>query len=372
MQIFTLKHSNKKIILALGAESAGNFSVQARGKIYFSEDFGDLLVDKNFQNYQSKLNHFLKSNKVKPEIILTDLHPLYRTTELGVRLSQKYAAKQLQIQHHLAHIFGAVGEALLAQTAEIADSFFGLACDGTGYGLDDKIWGGEVFKFTANRSKIIKVERIGQLENQTMVGADLAVKEPARMLLGILAKFLEKKQVYNYLKKYYSAIEFAVLYNQLRSGFNTAETSSTGRILDAVSLLLGFTGNERKFKHQPTRLLEINSTVAYENILPQLLHDKNEKKYILLTTPLFKYLIKNLQLDKKRLAATAQTYLARGFYGIIKKNKKAGTPFYLGGGLSANKIISAYFSARGASTNKKIPAGDAGLSFGQLVYYLFS
>jgi len=372
MQSFTLKSGGNKTILALGAESAGNFSIYSKNKICFSRDFGDLLIDKNFQNYQTTLSGFLKKNKIKPDIILIDLHPLYRTTELGKNLSKKYRAKLLPVQHHLAHIFAAVGEEQLTKPTKFNTCFYGLACDGTGYGQDNKIWGGEVFKFTATHSKIITFERIGRLENQIMIGADLAVKEPARMLLAVLAKFLSKEQIYVYLKKYYNRNEFSLLFNQLSSGFNTTETSSTGRVLDAIALLLGFAGNERQFKHQPTRLLEEHSTIPYDDLKPKILPDKKTKKLILLTTPLFEYLIKNLRRNKKRLAATAQLYLAQGFYKIINAHWNSKAPIYLGGGLMDNRIISSYLKSRGAIGNKKIASGDASLAFGQLVYYLLS
>ena len=372
MKVFSFKGKNEKIALALGAESAGNFAVYFKNSLYFSSDFGDLLIDKNFQNYHTALNLFLKKNKIKPDIILTDLHPLYRTTDLGKKLAKKYQAEQLPIQHHLAHIFTTVGESQLASGEKIPTNFFGLACDGTGYGSDGLIWGGEIFYFSTKNSKISKIERIGQLENQTLIGADLAIKEPARILLGLLAKFLSKKEIFVYLKKYYTQNEFEVLYNQLRSKFNTSETSSTGRILDAAALLLGLAGNERKFKHQPTMQLEKNSTAPYTNLRPQIAFDKKEKKYLLLTTPLFVYLLKNLSRDKKRLAATVQSYLARGFFAIINQESKIKKTIYLGGGLSTNKIISFFFTARGAILNKKIPAGDAGLSFGQICYYFYN
>ncbi len=363
------------VILALGAESAGNFSVFKNGLVYFSEDFGDLLNIANFKKYKKRLNNYLKNKKIKPDIILTDMHPLYKTTILGQELAKEHKAKHIQVQHHIAHIF--------SQISRPTDCY-GIVLDGTGYGTDGKIWGGEVFKISNS-----KFTRIGHLENQIMLGGELAIKEPARMLIGILSKFLSKKEIYNFVKKYYTRNKFELLYNQLQQNFNCIETSSTGRILDAVSLLLGFCKNERKYKHEPVDLLEANSAKPYNDLKPKIIeiYSKEERsmKYELSTTFLFEYLIKNLHKDKKRLAATAQLYIAQGLYRIILKSKflNLESPIFLSGGLANNKIISQYFESKNFSTNKKtcpaklsqsdfsgIPRGDAGISFGQVVYFL--
>ncbi len=421
------------VILALGAESAGNFSVFQEGKIYFSESFGDLLEEKNFEKFKKSVLYYLKKNKTNPDIILIDLHPLYKTTELGKFLSKKYKADLVQIQHHLAHIFSAIGDKVLTpplfppldkggiEGGWPNGTFYGIALDGTGYGTDGKIWGGEIFKITPlSLPPLIKggiegrsIERIGHLENQVLIGGDLAVKEPARVLMAILSKFKDKTSIYRYIEKFYTRNKFEVLYNQLRQNFNCQETSSAGRVLDAVSILLGFSGNRRNYKHEPIDLLEKNSTVPYTDLkpkitplsLPPLIKGGMKGRLsILKTTPLFEYLIKNINKDKKRLAATAQLYIAQGLYEIIchchsglparpaggdpESSKKNGSStldsrlpagrhgfrgndnIFFAGGIANNKTISTYLESKGVYINKKIPRGDAGLSFGQIIFYL--
>ena len=424
-----------KTILALGAESAGNFSVffnpptpflkrgaeksppskGGRGGLYFSQNFGDLLDDKNFVKFQKFVLDFLKKNKIKPDIILTDLHPEYRTTLWGEKLSKKFSAEHIKVQHHHAHIFSAIGEQYLQTTNyKLQANTIGIALDGTGYGLDGKIWGGEVFG--CRMSDVgCRIKRVGHLENQIMIGGDLAVKEPARMLISILSNLKTKKQtdtpilqsmgvsvdneervangqngntcisesmqvfqnkvdkeyIYEFVKRYYSRNQFEMLYNQLQQNFNCVETSSAGRVLDAVSILLGFCGNKRNYKHEPIDLLEKNSSLPYR--ISSKLKMQNSK-LILETMPLFEYLIKNLHKDKKRLAATAQIYIAEGLYEIAKKQKSEKAKkqkIFLAGGLGNNKIISKYLESNGIIINKKIPRGDAGISFGQVIYFLY-
>ncbi len=429
MRTLNFPNHNKRTILALGAESAGNFSIYKNGKIYFSADFGDLLEENNFIAFKKAVLVFLKKEKITPDIILTDLHPLMKTTLWGEELAQKYSAKggsasggkaeHIQVQHHHAHIFSAIGDYLSPSSVprgglgrgsgNLPNTLFTIAMDGTGYGEDEKIWGGEIFKVTSKPSPLVlrgrcpvlrtegvRVERIGHLENQTMIGGELAIREPARILIAILSKFLSKKEVFNFVKKYYSKNEFELLHSQLGQNFNCLETSSTGRILDAISLLLGFCGNVRKYKHEPIDLLEKNSTEPY--IFKPIIENN-----ILQTTPLFAYLIKNIHQNKKRLAATAQLYIAKGLHEIIQSychperslysdavegsanehyqqchkadsstslRSAQNDSIFFSGGLASNKIISVYLESQGAYASKIVPRGDNGLSFGQIVYYL--
>ncbi len=395
---FDTKFKNNSILLALGAESAGNFSVFRDGKIFFSQNFGDLLEEKNWQNFQQEVLKFLKNNKLKPNFILTDLHPDFRTTLWGEKLAKKFKAKHIQVQHHLAHTFSSIGDKLISNSNhKLIDINYSIVMDGTGLGTDGKIWGGEVFKIDLKNKKI---ERIGHLENQFLLGGELAIKEPARMLIGILKKCyprengdpvsklkasaldfrfrgndkkeIQKKSIYKFLKKYYSQNEFELLWNQLEQKFNCPETSSAGRILDTVSILLGFCQNERNFKHEPTILLEKNSTQPFSDLKPKII-----KKNILNTTYLLSYVLAYVRKrDKKRLAATVQNYIVEGLFKIVSNchsrlDRESSLPnIFASGGLSTNKIISEYLKSQNVYLNKKIPAGDAGISFGQIVFYL--
>jgi hydrogenase maturation protein HypF len=389
-------------ILSLGAESVGRFAVCDNGEIFISENFGDILEEKNLEKFKKAVLAYVK--RKKPDIILTDLHPLYNSTILGEELSRKLNVPHIKIQHHIAHIFSAVGDYILNTRYSILNTFYGIAADGTGFGFDGNIWGGEIFqiqnsipstrdkiqnynlKSKNNQNKELKIIRVGSLEEQIMIGGDLAVKEPARMLISILNKFLPKGKVYENVKKCYTKNEFELLYNQLQQSFNCQTTTSTGRILDAVSVLLGFAENKRNFKHEATRLLEENSTLPYKNY--ELRIENYELRKVLNTTYLFEYLLKNINKDKKRLAATAQEYIARGFYEIIKagKNQISDVPdsklkniqntkycipdTYFAGGMANNKIMSSYLENKNVYISKKIPCGDEGIAFGQIVYYL--
>ncbi|EKE19507.1 MAG: hypothetical protein ACD_8C00146G0012 [uncultured bacterium] len=417
MEEFKLKIANEKSILSLGAESAGNFSVYKDGVLYFSHNFGDLLEEENFYKFRTEVFKFLKDNKIKPEIIISDLHPNFHTTLLAQDLTRKYKATYVPIQHHIAHIFSAIGDKIIVSETHNLKSILGIACDGTGFGLNGKIWGGEVFSFQLSTSSF-QAKRVAHLENQVLIGGEKAIQEPARILISILSKIYpsshvvpgltrnpdlhlnldsrfhgndkaKKDFVFSFVKKYYPENEFEVLWNQLEQNFNCLETSSTARILDAVSVLLGFSKNERLSKHGSIALLEKNSTNPY-TLKPKLVISNSQfpiskqipnqkiqisnKMLILNTTYLFKYLIKNLHKDKSRLAATAQKYIADGLVEIVKLKTKSLKleAVYFSGGMANNKIMSEILESHGIYTSKKIPHGDAGISFGQLFFYLLT
>lgn len=384
-------------ILALGAESAGIFVVYQKGSLFISKNFGDLLDDDNFSKYKKAILFYLRKEKIEPDVILTDLHPLFKTTIFGEELSKKFKITQMKVQHHIAHVFSAVGDKLLqTKNYRLKTGFFGIAMDGTGYGLDGNIWGSEIFRIMNYESGIMnkkkadsfEIQRIGSLEEQIMIGGDLAVREPARMLIAILARIMNyesgiknktlntkiiktKDDIYKFVKKFYSRNQFEVLFSQLEQDFNCQKTTSTGRILDAVSVLLGFAGNERKYKHEAVKLLEENSTVPYEIELRIMNY---ESRQILNMTYLFDYLIKNIHKDKRRLAATAQLYIAKGLYEILKPYAISNLPLaiFAAGGMANNKIISGYLEKQGVCLAKKIPRGDEGMAFGQIFHYLLN
>lgn len=363
---FNLPLQSNQTILALGPESAGNFSVFTGNTLYLSDTFGDLLEPDKFSDYKKALARYLKTNKFKPGIILTDLHPAYVTSVYGQELARKYQAELLPIQHHLAHIFSAVGDQLVEERM-VAKHFIGIGADGTGLGDDQLIWGGEVFEICLEPGKRT-ITRIGHLENQVLIGGDLAIREPARMLISILSKFLDCDSVYELIKVHYSRKVYDLLASQLEQRFNCFDTSSTGRILDATSVLLGFANNIRQYKHEPIDLLEKNSAAPY-TLKPLVLDNGGISE--LQTTHLFEYLVKNLNKDRRRLAATAQCYLGEGFYEMAHNRNKE-LPLYFAGGMANNRLISASLAAKGTYLNKKIPRGDGGISFGQIIYYLLT
>ncbi|MCK4670454.1 MAG: carbamoyltransferase HypF [Nanoarchaeota archaeon] len=328
--------------LALGAELNNTVSYYDN-KITTSEPHGNTFFLENFEKFKTTVERYMQE---KPDAIITDFHPGYNTSRYGAELSKKHNIPLIKVQHHLSHVYSVAREHGLKE-------FVGIAADGLGFGTDNTIWGGEIFKGN---------KRIGSLEPHIQLGGDSATKYPPRMLLSILQKILLKTELKKIMMNYFTEQEFVVLNKQLENKLNSPITTSCGRVLDAASALLGVC-TKRTFEGEPAIKLEQNSTIPYE-LKPII---KEDKIKILATAPLFKFLVENLDKDKQRLAATVQQYLAEGFYEIAKEYNR---PIVFSGGCAFNKIMTNYLKSKGVLLNKNISCGDAGISHGQIAYVL--
>jgi hydrogenase maturation protein HypF len=331
-------------ILALGAEMQNTFCVYKKeGEAILSQHMGNTSNIATFEHYKDTIQKFLDFTTTTPDLLVADLHPSYNTAQYAELLSEQLHIPLLRVQHHKAHAYGVALEHGLTD-------FVAIVADGLGYGEDGTIWGGEIFH---------NDERVGHLEQHMQVGGDSAAQYPAKMLFSILRNFLSLEEATKYIQSYFTIPELALLDKQRANGFNSPLTSSCGRILDTASFLLGFC-DERTYDGRPAMLLEANS-------FGQLKFAPVIENNILMTTPLFEFLIQNLDQDKKRLAATVQRYLAKGLYAIAKQYDK---PITFSGGCAYNSIMSGYMLEQGVKVHKNIPSGDAGISFGQIAYVL--
>jgi len=327
--------------LALGAELNNVIAIGKNNNCFLSQYIGNTSKLKTYEFMKETVHKLIHHTRLKPKIIICDLHPEYNSTILAKELSEKLSIPLIQIQHHKAHVASVAAEHNLKD-------YVGIAMDGLGYGEDGNIWGGEVFL-----SKNNQLTRIGHLEEQPQLGGDSATIYPSKMLFGILNRFMSTEETQNL--NIYTKEEIALYQNMLKQDFNTPITTSAGRILDAVSALLGFC-DKRTYDGRPAIILEANSTTPY-NIEPVIIDN------ILSTTHLFKYIIQNLDKDRTKLAATTQIYLAKGLLNIAKQFS---LPIVASGGVIYNNIITDFFLKNGVLINKNTPCGDGGICYGQV------
>ncbi len=334
--------------IAVGAELNNVICTVKKNKCYLSQYIGETSKYETFNFLKDTVYNFIKLTRLKPKIIACDLHPSYNSTVFARELAEKYNAKLIQVQHQKAHVASVAAEHNLTD-------YVGIAVDGLGYGDDGNIWGGEVFD-VKNGSDF---SRIGHLEEQPQLGGDSATLHPKKMLFGILSKLLDENELVKLglFNKQESRLYLKVLENN----FNVPITTSSGRILDAVSALLGFC-DRRTYDGRPAMILESVATKPYD--FEPVISNKNGKS-VLLTTILFEFLLNNIHKDKGRLAATAQMYLAKGFFKMAKQKAGNEVPIVLSGGVAYNKMISEFMIKNNVLVNKKIPCGDGGVCFGQ-------
>ena len=214
-------------ILACGAELKNTFCLTKENHAFLSQHIGDLQNAEAYKYYCDSIEYIKRLFRIEPKIVAYDLHPEY--------LSTKYALEQenielVGVQHHHAHAVSCMAEHNLRELV-IAVSF-----DGTGYGLDGTIWGGEFLLATEK-----DFQRVGHLKYLPLPGGDAAVKEPYRMALSYLYDAYGE-DIFNLdipLVKNIAAKKAALILQMIRQNINSPLTSSCGRLFDAVSALIG-------------------------------------------------------------------------------------------------------------------------------------
>lgn len=277
-------------VLALGGQQKGGFCLARRGGGILSPDFGDLGEAKNFLAYQASLDKCLRKNRFTPRVIAHDLHPAYSTTELAGRLSERFPTAELAaIQHHHAHI-----AAVLADR-KIKGPVIGLAWDGTGYGDDGAIWGGEFL--IAEREGY---ERAAHLEYVALPGGERAVEEPWRMAVSYLHHFQGKR----FLRRRVPFVQrlnrkqLPLLLAMIDKNLNSPLTSSMGRLFDGVSALLGLAPKKPRPAQAAVALeksAQPSTTGSYRYGLRT-----EERPYIIELKPLFAALLEEIRRGRDR------------------------------------------------------------------------
>ncbi len=223
-------------LLAVGGELKSTFCLTKDRYAILSQHIGDMENYETLEFFRETLDHMKRFFRVAPEAVAHDLHPGYLSTRFATGLE----LRPIAVQHHHAHV------AACAAEHGIRDKVIGVALDGTGYGTDGRIWGGEFL--IADCSAF---ERRAHFRYVPMVGGDNAVRQPWRMALSYLVDAFGAT-----LPDLPGLAPIPPLVEQaLRKGINTVQTSSCGRLFDAVAALTGIR-NEANYEGQAAMELE--------------------------------------------------------------------------------------------------------------------
>jgi hydrogenase maturation protein HypF len=334
---------HEKTVLAVGGELNNTFCITKGGKAFLSQHIGDTSKYDTLLFQKEAINHFMRLLVLDWEdidFIVCDLHPQYNTRKQAEAFSQNYDIPVRRVQHHVAHAY--------ALMAEHRTDMIVIAADGAGYGSDKNVWGGEV---------LLNDKRLGHLEYTPMLGGDLATTYPERMLLSYVEHVIPGHR--------YSSKEQEILLNQLKK--ETIVTSSTGRFLDAVAVLLGIC-YERTYEGEPAMKLESLALtgdslgISMEVEGDQIMVKDFVKK------------IAEVKAPKKDIAKTAHTALGKAYMEVISMYKDLHMPVGFSGGVAYNEIITNVLQKeakkRGITfyTHYLVPPGDGGTSFGQSAF----
>jgi hydrogenase maturation protein HypF len=250
-----------KIVLAVGAHLKNAVALAIGNQVFISQHIGDLETEQAHSAFRRVIADFEKLYEAVPQIIAADLHPDYLSTKFADELTGRAGSPlpaadgaqrtarptKIGVQHHIAHVLSCMAE------NETTPPALGVSWDGTGYGLDGTVWGGEFFLVT-NES----VERIAHLRPFRLPGGDKAVKEPRRTALGLLYeisgdKVFEQKKLATVAA--FSPAELGTLRTMLAKKWNSPLTSSVGRLFDAVASLVNLR-QQIRFEGQAAMELE--------------------------------------------------------------------------------------------------------------------
>ena len=222
--------------LATGGEIKNTFSLAHEQHAFLSQHLGDMQNLETLESFAHAVSHMQTLFRIQPEIIACDLHPGYLSTRWAKERAEEYrgAAQLVQVQHHHAHIASLMAEHGLHGDKPV----IGFCFDGTGYGPDGTIWGGEVLM-----ADYRQYERIAHLKCFPLPGGDTAIRRPYRTALAALwAAGIEWDEAIPAVAVT-TTTERGVLQRQFATNLNSVPTSSMGRLFDAVASLAGVCHN---------------------------------------------------------------------------------------------------------------------------------
>jgi hydrogenase maturation protein HypF len=351
-------------LFAMGSDLKNSFCLANGKKAILSQHIGDLSNKRTMERLEKTVKDFVRIFKIKPSLVVSDLHPDYNSTILADRLG----ITRIGVQHHFAHIVSCMAEHGLESTV------IGVAFDGSGYGEDGTVWGSEFLMADLDSYK-----RAAHFRAVPMAGGDIAVSKPYRMALSFIYSMF-KDDYFELAQKFFPGIkigEIGMIKAQIGAKINSPETTSCGRLFDAVSALIGLK-REVSYEGEAAAVLEAaaakpkTDSVVYP---APIIHTK--KGLIIDTKPLLKRVIQDV-LDKENPSLIALRF-HRSVANIIVNTcsilrKAAGiNEAALSGGVFQNKLLlrltvdelenqafKFYF-------NENVPINDGGIALGQAV-----
>ena len=349
-------------VLALGAELKNTVCLTRGRAAFLSQHVGDLENLATYEFFQLTIDHLTRILEVQPQVIAYDLHPDYLSTRFG---EEQPEISKVQVQHHHAHIVSCMAE------HQLDGEVIGLSLDGTGYGTDGTIWGGEILIATP-----ADFERAGHLDTVGMPGGAAAIKEPWRMAVSYLK--LAFGDDFQHLKlPVLNEIEqdkLTIISEMITKGVNAPMTSSLGRLFDGVAAIAGLRSRVN-FEGQAAMELEMS---AADN--PDAGYDvrwEYADGYKILIAPIIHDVVRDVEngVSVAQISAAFHNTLVRLFVDIcthIRSERKLNRVVLSGGcfqnAILLNGLIQELQRNRfDVFAHEKVPTNDGGISLGQAV-----
>lgn len=351
-------------ILAVGGELKATFCLTHGHYAFVSQHIGDMESLATLNAFERAVTHFIGLFGAVPEAVACDMHPGYLSRGWARKFASHIGVPVHEVQHHHAHIAAVLAE----HRRDSAERVIGVSFDGTGYGLDGAIWGGEIL--VADQ---IASERVGHLRYVPLPGGDAAVRKPYRAALAWLWRAgIEWTEDLPCVATCAPA-ERSVLARQLERGVNCADTSSAGRLFDAVAALAG--GRQRvSYEAQAALEFEADAAPTSESAYAFGISGV-EPRLELDPEPVIRDIIRDIRIGKSRgemssrfHAAVAEAISAAA--RRVRDSRRLNTVVLSGGvfqnvlllRLATHRLTSAGFEVL---THRIVPPNDGGLALGQ-------
>jgi hydrogenase maturation protein HypF len=347
-------------ILACGAELKNTICITKGDKAFLSQHIGDLENMVTLDFFKQTIAHLQRILEVRPEIIASDLHPDY--------LSSRYAAEQqavrkVQVQHHHAHIVSCMAE------NKLEGPLIGLSFDGTGYGSDGTIWGGEVLIAEAKQFK-----RVAHLADVRMPGSAAAIKEPWRMAVSYLYDAFGEnfKQLDLPILKEIESSKLRVIFEMILKGVNSPQTSSLGRLFDGVAAIAGI---RRQVNFEGQAAMELEMLAAGEGRSTYDYQWSSEDPVNIYPAPIIRSVVKDVQDGLPVAAISAKFHrtlivLFAEICASVRRNTELNR-VVLSGGCFQNALLLTGMIRELELRNfevfshRQVPCNDGGIALGQ-------
>ncbi len=350
-------------IVALGPEQKNTVTLVRGGHAFVSQHIGDMENAETFAAFEHTIEAFSTLFRVQPKIVAHDLHPEYLATKHAPSLG----LPMVGVQHHHAHIVS-----VMAEHAE-RGPVIGVALDGTGYGPDGTIWGGEILLATWE-----SFERLGHLAYLPMPGGAAAIRRPVRMALGALAasELLEHPGAAP-LRERLAPGEETTLLRMIERGINTPMTSSAGRLFDAVAALAGVRDDARYEGQAAIELESLADDAEPGSYAFAIAETAPDRPFVIDSRPVLAAILDDVASGVPASAISARFHraVARAIVdGCVRASAATGIETVaLAGGVFMNRLVlgGAVSGLAEAGlrpiTHLRLPANDGGVSFGQAV-----
>jgi len=351
-------------VLAVGGELKNTVCVVRGSEAFLSQHVGDLENLEGYRFFEEAVQHLQRILQTEPKVIAHDLHPDYFSTKWA---QERTGVELVGVQHHHAHVAACMAE------NHLDGKVIGIALDGTGYGTDGAIWGGEVLV-----ADYVGFERAGHFEYVPLPGGAAAIHEPWRMAVSYLVKHYGKnvkKLGLPFLAEIDSR-KLSVVLQMMEREINSPRTSSCGRLFDAVAALVGLRGVVN-FEAQAAIELEMAARDSGSEAAYPMDLNLHGATWQIGTKPLFDWLLKDIRQQ------TSVAEISRKFHNALAivlvdtaeriRDRTGLNRICLSGGCFLNtlllettiaemkeRVFQVYF-------HTEVPAGDGGISLGQAV-----